>query len=407
MFKKVSTIIVLSLLLFLSINPLLGSAETSAKASETIYVDDDNTSGPWDGTTEHPYQHIQDALNASSDGDTVFVFNGTYTELVTIATEVTLIGENNSATILQDIIRDGYSTPELLTISADNVVVKNLYLREHNNTNFHHTIFGIYCTGSDGVRIQQNRFVNCSLAIWLEHCSAEISDNIIFYGYSLGLGAIRFEEPTLGSELIVSNNTIINYTYGISFECFNSGPSRMLIDYNTIESSCDGWGISVFYTANQNYQMRISHNVITGFLAGLNYNYYDYELFSNRDNCLVEILSNSFNNTENDLLLYPTSRWSDETITITKNNFFGQNNNELFLDILTLDPSCLPNMSMLHKTSIEWDNNYWAGHSTHRPVWISGRMVVWLSYTFPLTILRIPIFQKDRNPASEPFEIET
>ena len=29
----------------------------------TIYVDDDNTAGPWDGTLEHPYQHIQDGVN--------------------------------------------------------------------------------------------------------------------------------------------------------------------------------------------------------------------------------------------------------------------------------------------------------------------------------------------------------
>jgi parallel beta-helix repeat protein/predicted outer membrane repeat protein len=44
----------------------------------TIHVDDDNTSGPWLGTEDHPYQYIQDGINAASGRDTVIVRNGTY-----------------------------------------------------------------------------------------------------------------------------------------------------------------------------------------------------------------------------------------------------------------------------------------------------------------------------------------
>jgi len=43
-----------------------------------IYVDDDNISGPWNGTEGHPYQYIQDAINAAGGRDTVIVMNGTY-----------------------------------------------------------------------------------------------------------------------------------------------------------------------------------------------------------------------------------------------------------------------------------------------------------------------------------------
>ena len=45
----------------------------------TVYVDSSNTAGPWDGTQAHPFNKIQDGINAASDGDTVLVADGTYT----------------------------------------------------------------------------------------------------------------------------------------------------------------------------------------------------------------------------------------------------------------------------------------------------------------------------------------
>lgn len=53
-------------------------------SSAIIYVDDNNTEGPWDGTLDHPYQFIQDGIDNASNGDTVFVFNGHYDENVVV-----------------------------------------------------------------------------------------------------------------------------------------------------------------------------------------------------------------------------------------------------------------------------------------------------------------------------------
>ena len=47
-------------------------------SNNTLYVDDDNTKGPWYGTQQFPYKNIQDALNNSFLGDTVIVYSGVY-----------------------------------------------------------------------------------------------------------------------------------------------------------------------------------------------------------------------------------------------------------------------------------------------------------------------------------------
>ncbi len=48
-------------------------------AAGTIYVDDDNTAGPWDGSAANPFQYIQDGTDAAVSGvDTVLVRDGLY-----------------------------------------------------------------------------------------------------------------------------------------------------------------------------------------------------------------------------------------------------------------------------------------------------------------------------------------
>jgi len=89
MLKK--SFIIVTIFLFFSItiipskaNVLYEDVFRTMKNGITIYVDDDNTEGPWDGTKEYPYQSIKDGINNSSSYDTVFVFNGIYNESVNI-----------------------------------------------------------------------------------------------------------------------------------------------------------------------------------------------------------------------------------------------------------------------------------------------------------------------------------
>lgn len=146
----------------------------------------------------------------------------------------------------------------------------------------------------------------------------------------------------------------------------------------------------------------ISHNVITGFRYGVYYKDM-WDGVPILENTSVDILYNSFNNIDNDLLLSSGPLRSDEKLVITKNNFFGQNNKILFLKGIILGPT-FPLRDMIFKSSFEWSQNYWADHSSNGPVLISGRLVLMLSTTAPYG-LKLPIFQTDGQPAANPFEI--
>jgi len=58
--------------------------QVDALDGKTLYVDGYNADGPWDGTIEHPYQFIQQAIDNASDGDTIYVFNGVYDERIKV-----------------------------------------------------------------------------------------------------------------------------------------------------------------------------------------------------------------------------------------------------------------------------------------------------------------------------------
>ena len=79
------------------------------------YVDDRDNGGPNDGTYEHPYQHIQEGINAADIGDTVRVFPGTYNENL-------LINKDNIAVVpvtYEKPIIDGSGSGSVVDITGD------------------------------------------------------------------------------------------------------------------------------------------------------------------------------------------------------------------------------------------------------------------------------------------------
>jgi parallel beta-helix repeat protein len=144
----------------------------------TIYVDDDNTEGPWDGTLEHPYQFIQDGIDNANDGDYLFVFNGTYFENIIIYHSITVRGESRYTTII-----DGENDGSVVQITTEDVTlreftIKNCGTNPHNagisvNTEENSISKNIIKDNNIGIRVLEpqntivlNNFYNNELHAW-------------------------------------------------------------------------------------------------------------------------------------------------------------------------------------------------------------------------------------------------
>jgi hypothetical protein len=401
--------ILIALTLLTNIIPIFVISE---KTNITIYVDDDNIDGPWDGSYEHPFQHIQDGINVSNTFDTIFIRNGIYSEYLKITKEIYLIGEDNTNTILQsNKIEEQSQFDRIITIYADNVQIKNLCIRPYNNVTMNN-VNAIYAENSRELIIQNNHIINCYSGILLDtNSSAGILDNHIQFYNGIPLRCIYFVNSLQDSVIVISGNRIISYGDGIDFNFYKTAPSQIIIDHNHIESpfgqnspnSFDS-GIWFSHAVDTNYNLVISHNNITGFTFGVYY----LGGGSPLDESSINIFLNSFYNEISDLYLLPNSIKSNEPFVITNNNFYGENQQELFIEEIILDPFFIPflinySLGLIQKNSIQWISNYWHHHETLLSKLIPGKMFIYLK--FPILVIEFTIFQEDPSPANTPFII--
>ena len=175
-FRQVVIIGIIACFVGVSIGPtVLGY--NPRKTMRTIYVDDGNTSGPWDGTIENPFQHIQDGIDVANAQDTVYVYSGTYYENIVIEHSIkNLFGENKYYTII-----DGNSQGSVILIHKD-----------AHGINF------------NGFTVQNSGREQYDCGIWVELSDFNVFENIIIKNNQLGI-IFRNHEATV-KDCIIENN---------------------------------------------------------------------------------------------------------------------------------------------------------------------------------------------------------
>ncbi|MCD6162401.1 MAG: VCBS repeat-containing protein [candidate division Zixibacteria bacterium] len=255
------------------------------------YVDDDNTSGPWNGTLEYPFSMIQEGIDSAASGDTVFVQQGTYIENISfegkgIFLTSSFIFSEDTLDIHNTVI-DGDSTGSVIVFQngEDSLSVINGFTIQNGNA---YNGAGIYCHNYASPKILNNTIKNnhatgstsqgggiaclfystpfiCRNIITLNtansgggissfiNSSPEILENTIIdnLAFSNGGGIFSGGSDSIGSNIIVGNAA--NYGGGISV----FGTPIITGNYIYSNSSNQGGGIRL-----ANGTAYISRNVI-------------------------------------------------------------------------------------------------------------------------------------------------
>ncbi|MBE3121537.1 MAG: right-handed parallel beta-helix repeat-containing protein [Thermoplasmata archaeon] len=190
------------------------------------------------GSGSGNYSTIQDAIDNSSNGDTVYVYNGTYYEHVEIDKSITLIGENNNQ-IIENIILDNLNGIDL-HYSNNNFIFKNHISggdcgigvdSSSNNQITENTIEGIYNFGIDIYGMfSRNNIIS--------------KNHIEHNGFGIQLGWQCYNT-------IITGNEIIQNTYQAILLIFSSYAN---ITNNTLIGNA--WGIHIWDSSNNTIILR-------------------------------------------------------------------------------------------------------------------------------------------------------
>jgi len=231
-----------------------------------------NSRGNWlyvGGNGPGNYTKIQDAIDNTSDGDFILIYNGTYTESVMINKSLHLIGIGNP------LIHTTHSNVlSSVTVTADGCSLSNFSLRTDGS------LWGFRFFSNN------NSIINCSVLestrdLDLVSSSNNIISNNHFYGGWIGLvladscnnvitnnsvrshvyGEIRIEDGSHNN--LVSNNEC---SYSVITEgIVNSGSSNTIIKGNRVSSNNYG-GVKIYSGEN----LTIVDNVLINNSLNLN-----------------------------------------------------------------------------------------------------------------------------------------
>ena len=189
------------------------------------------------GSGEGNYSFIQDAINISSNGDTIFVYEGVYYENIKANKSISLIGENKDTTIITgndsfNVITIDASFLNLTGFTIQKAPVSGIWIESPGNCNIYqnninYNGIGIYIISSSNTKIYNNTISNNSV-IGINITSTQIPLNI----------------PR--NNIIFHNNLIDNkqnvYDEGISNNWSYQKEGNYYDDYFGLDKNNDGIG---------------------------------------------------------------------------------------------------------------------------------------------------------------------
>jgi hypothetical protein len=345
---------VIAVILLLSSITITSGMSAYENPSQTIYVDDDNTDGPWDGTEEHPFQYIQDGINGASNGDTVYVYKGIYNECnLTCNPSIKLTGQEREKTIINGTDKHANNfTVNTTTVTIQNFTFKKTVLW---CTDFHlKDSPGKYAAISVNNNTLKDSMIYINLLFYeYTNGTVEITNNIILNNYSYAPVGIIFS--TISPSVHILHNVISGPDIGI----VGGGASDII--GNEI-SHCSSYGIML---------MVLKDSIIT-----INNNNFIHNKKHAEFSCECSIGKEDES--------------SDRLRSLRVNEF------------LPCHQMNLPLQTLWNKGRITWNHNYWDNWRGIGPKMITGTLLV---ESPRILVLPLPWLNFDWFPAKEPYDI--
>ncbi|MFO7677476.1 MAG: right-handed parallel beta-helix repeat-containing protein [Thermoplasmatota archaeon] len=213
--KKIILTIVVMLLISLCV--LTTQASDPLPLKKSIYVNDDNTQGPWLGTQDNPYRYIQDAIDNAVADDIIYVANGTYYEHLIIYSHLNGLtiqhwtdapGENDNIPPTLN----GNSTGTGISIFSSKVKITQLSITDYGSGGRDAGIYIEY--DANRAQIINNIIIDSYHGIWIKRDRQAdtlhiIQDNVISNIAQRGISII------LGDNNQIVGNTLSNCYWGI------------------------------------------------------------------------------------------------------------------------------------------------------------------------------------------------
>lgn len=258
------------------------------------------------------YSNIQDAIDNASDGDTVYVYSGTYpTSSIYIEKAIQLIGENRNITIVESSSNvEIYIKPNSHNVAISNFTFQNFRVETHQNNNI------------------------------------SISDNIF-------LTTIYYGNPS-----VIDSSGLYNTFKG----------NTIILRHTTIEEEC---GPKTCMRSFE-YHSTIANNTLVGATSeGL---IIGGTPFEDEQYGLNTVTGNTFSNNGVGLFLSTDVTSIGENL-ITQNNFIN-NSLQAGFTIMVLHPfDLIKVISTHHKIPYsQWDDNYWDDYTGHFSRKIPGKI---------------------------------